>query len=257
MIFFDNITKKFPNGTIALQDVSFQIDPGEFCFIVGPSGAGKTTILRLLLREITPSQGTITVNGQDIAKIKKNNLPVYRRGIGASFQDFKLIEDRTVKENVSIVSEMIHSNQEMIDKQVNDILEMVKLPDKAEVFPQQLSGGELQRIAIARALATNPKIIFADEPTGNLDQSTGWEIMNILLEINKLGTTILVATHNQEFLQALKYRVIELEGGRIINDSKRIDRDKKTDKRKAEKITEKNDKNLQKAELKAVKPEKK
>ena len=198
MIRFENVTKEFPSGTTALQEVSFHIEPGEFMFFVGPSGAGKTTILRLMLREIEPSNGTIKIEGEDVSLLKKKKLPLLRRQIGAVFQDYKLIEDRTAAENVALISEMVKQTQEEVDEHVNQILEAVGLSDKNDLFPSQLSGGELQRTAIARALAIQPKIIFADEPTGNLDQGTAWEVMNVLLEICKQGTTVIIATHNQE-----------------------------------------------------------
>ena len=252
MILFEKVTKQFPNGTIALQEVSFHIEPGEFAFIVGPSGAGKTTILRLLLRELEPTSGDIIIEGQNLMNIKKKHLAQHRRKIGAAFQDFKLIEDRTVRENVSLVSEMIVPKFEEVKEHVQDILTTVGLGDRGDLFPSQLSGGELQRTAIARALATHPKILFADEPTGNLDQATGWEIIKVLLEINKSGTTVMVATHNQEFVKALRKRVIELEEGRIIQDSKPT---KEEDQKQAQ--TEKKEKAIPTKEKKVKKDQQK
>ncbi|MCH7951887.1 cell division ATP-binding protein FtsE [Patescibacteria group bacterium] len=221
MIVFENVTKEFPNGTVALLEVSFHIEPGEFVFIIGPSGAGKTTLLRLLLRELKPTSGTVQVDKRDLSEIKKRELPILRRQIGAVFQDYKLIDDRTVAENVALVSEIIKQNEEEIDEHVKEILSQVGLEDKADLFPSQLSGGELQRTTIARALAAHPKIIFADEPTGNLDAATSWEIINLLLMINKADTTVIVATHNQDIMQSLDKRVIELEKGRVVRDTKK------------------------------------
>ncbi|OGY22121.1 MAG: cell division ATP-binding protein FtsE [Candidatus Chisholmbacteria bacterium RIFCSPLOWO2_01_FULL_49_14] len=221
MIRFENVTKEFPNGTIAIDDVSFVIDPSEFVFLVGPSGAGKTTILRLLMRELHPTSGMINVDGSDLAAIKKRELPLLRRQIGAVFQDYKLISDRTVYENVALVSDIIKRTQREIDEHVNEILSLVGLEEKRDLFPSQLSGGELQRTTIARALATQPSIIFADEPTGNLDQATAWEIINLLLMINKKDTTVIVSTHNQDIVESVDKRVIELVKGRVVRDTKK------------------------------------
>lgn len=231
MIRFENVTKKFPNGTVALDNVSFVIDPGEFVFFVGPSGAGKTTILRLLLREFAASTGTIHLDGSELSEIRKKEIPAIRRQIGAVFQDYKLIGDRTVAENVALVSDIVKKNQQEIDAHVQEILSLVGLGPKAELFPSQLSGGELQRTSIARALATQPNILFADEPTGNLDQATAWEIMNLLLMINKKDTTVLVATHNQDIVDSVDKRIIELLEGRVVRDTKKP-------KKKTEKETE-------------------
>lgn len=221
MILFENVTKEFPNGTVALREVSFHLEDGEFAFFVGPSGAGKTTILRLILKDLEPTGGKITVGEQDLALLKKKLVPEYRRQIGAAFQDFKIIEDRTVRENVALVSEMVKPSLKEALTDVEEIIRTVGLGEKGDLFPSQLSGGELQRTTIARALAVKPKILFADEPTGNLDQATAWEILNLLLEINKQGTTVLVATHNHDFLSNLDKRVIELNQGRIIKDTKK------------------------------------
>lgn len=221
MIFFENVTKEFPNGTTALQEVSFHIDLGEFVFVVGPSGAGKTTILRLLLKELKPTSGKIQVNKKDLNELSKKQLPHLRRQIGAVFQDYKLLTDRTVFENVALVSEIVKQSKEEIEAHVGKILSLVGLEEKGDLFPSQLSGGELQRTAIARALATQPKIIFADEPTGNLDPATAWEIINLLLIINKEGTTVILATHNQDTVKSLDKRIIELEEGRVTRDTKK------------------------------------
>lgn len=242
MIFFENVTKEFPNGTVALTEVTFRFEPGEFGFLVGPSGAGKTTILRLLLKDLSPTSGKISVQGQDISELKNKYLPEHRRQIGSAFQDFKLIEDRTVLENVSIISEMVHSSKEESEQEVEKILELVGLKDKKDLFPSQLSGGELQRTAIARALATKPKILFADEPTGNLDQATAWEIINLLLDINKSGTTVLVATHNLEIIKSLDKRIIELNQGRVVKDTKKPKEEKQEPDTKEEEVEERKEK---------------
>ena len=235
MIVFENITKAFPNRTVALEDVTFTIDKGEFVFFIGPSGAGKTTILRLLLSEIKPTSGIVRIEGEDISLLKKNKLPALRRQIGAIFQDYKLLEDHTVKENVAMVSEMLKRTNEEIATQVEEILATVGLKEKADLFPTQLSGGELQRTAIARALTTNPKILFADEPTGNLDPISGWEIIKLLQKINQAGTTVLIATHSEEIVKALKKRIIELEKGRVVRDTKEAKTHKeKTGEKKTE-----------------------
>lgn len=231
MIRFENVTKEFLNRTTALHEVTFHIEPGEFVFIVGPSGAGKTTILRLMIKELFPTSGTIAIAEKELASIKKKDLHKLRRMIGAVFQDYKLLEDRTAEENVALISEMMKTTQEEVAEHVDEVLKLVGLDGKQELFPSQLSGGELQRTAIARALTTKPHIIFADEPTGNLDQATSWEIMNLLLKINKEGTTILIATHNQEITKTLDKRIIELDNGRIVKDTKKPTVKKKKDNR--------------------------
>ena len=215
MIRFENVTKEFPNGTIAIDDVSFVIDPSEFVFLVGPSGAGKTTILRLLMRELHPTSGMINVDGSDLAAIKKRELPLLRRQIGAVFQDNKLISDRTVYENVALVSDIIKRTQREIDEHVNEILSLVGLEEKRDLFPSQLSGGERQRVAIARALINDPKIIVADEPTGNLDSVNGKKIMDIFKSLNKQGRTVIVVTHD---IHIAKYanRIIRIKDGKIV-----------------------------------------
>lgn len=240
MIIFDNVTKEFPNGTTALQEVSFHIEPGEFLFITGASGAGKTTILRLILGELKPTAGKILVKGEEISLLKKKALPELRRQIGSVFQDYKLIDDRTISENVSLISEMIKQKKEEIDQHVEEILDLVGLKDKADLFPSQLSGGELQRTAIARALATQPQIIYADEPTGNLDEATTWEIINLLTKLNEDGTTVVIATHNQKIIDSLKKRIIELKDGRVVRDTKKPKKAvKKKTQEKAKKLEEK------------------
>lgn len=221
MIKFENVSKKYSQGTTALNNVSFSIDKGEFVFLVGPSGAGKTTILRLLLAEILPTKGKISVDGENVVKMPKSKIPFLRRKIGAAFQDFKLLFDRTVLENVSLALEILGKKEEEIKKEVQKTLSLVGLEDKADLFPVQLSGGEFQRTVIARAVVAKPKILFADEPTGNLDQDIGWQIVNLLKQINKMGTTVIMATHNREVVDSLAQRVIGLKKGKITSDKKK------------------------------------
>lgn len=218
MIDFQSVTKKFKNGTVALHDINLKIQPREFVFIVGPSGSGKTTFLRLMLREILPTHGKILIEGKDIAQIKK--IYELRRKIGAAFQDFKLLFDRTLTENISLILESQNIPLEKIKKTVDEVLELVDLSGKKELFPLQLAGGELQRAVIARALALNPSIIFADEPTGNLDPESAWQIVKLLKDRQKEGKTVIMATHNVEVVNTLNERVVRLEKGKIISDQK-------------------------------------
>ena len=219
MIIFDQVTKKFPNGTIALDNISFRIKPEEFVFITGKSGAGKTTLLRLLLREFLPSSGSILFDKTDIASLKRRDIPTLRRQIGAAFQDFKLLRDWTVAENIAMGLEILGQKETKIAQRVNHLVELVGLKDKADLFPAQLSGGELQRVVFARALAPEPKLLFADEPTGNLDSSTAMQIVDLLKDINSLGTTVIMATHNQDIVKDLKHRSINFEKGKITKDT--------------------------------------
>jgi len=221
MIKFDRVTKKFKQGTVALDKVSFKIKKGEFVFLVGPSGAGKTTILRLLLKKTLPSKGKIVVDGEDLEEIPKKKIPLLRRKIGAAFQDFKLLYDRTVGENVALALEILGKESSKIEEEVKDALSLVGLKDKADLFPIQLSGGEFQRASLARAVVGKPKILFADEPTGNLDMDIGWQIVNLLKQINKKGTTVIMATHEAEIVNSLDQRVIRLEKGKIASDKKK------------------------------------
>ena len=221
MIRFDSVTKRFPSGTIALRDVSFEIEPGELVAIVGPSGSGKTTILRLILREFPPSEGTITVNEFSVAKLKQKDIPKLRRSIGAIFQDFKLLEDQTIGENIGLVLEIAGKSDRDIAGRVLEVLELVHLSDKKDLFPKQLSGGEIQRTAIARALALHPAIIFADEPTGNLDHETALEIAAVLKDIHSKGSIVIVATHDDTMLDELNARVLLLREGKLIEKGKK------------------------------------
>ncbi len=220
LISFEKVSKLYSNQTKALDTATFAVDGGEFVFLVGPSGAGKTTLLRLLIRDLIPSSGKILLDKEDILKLKKSQIPQLRRKIGMIFQDFKLLSDRTVHENVGIALEILGKNKKEIDKKVGEVLHLVGLTDKMYLFPAQLSAGELQRSAIARAIISGPKILLADEPTGNLDPTTAWEILKILKEINKFGTTVLMATHNADVVNSMKKRVISMDKGKIVKDQK-------------------------------------
>lgn len=221
MIKLDNVTKKYPNGQIALEDVSLEIADGEFVFIVGPSGVGKTTFLRLFTREIFPSSGRIIVGEQDILAIPSKKIPLLRRRIGTVFQDFKLLLNRTIFENVAVPLEVIGKSDSQIEKEVSEVLEKVGLLEKASDFPIQLSGGEVQRTAIARAIVSRPQILLADEPTADLDPETAETIVDLLEKINKdEGTTIIMATHNAHIVNKHKKRVLSLKKGKVESDEK-------------------------------------
>lgn len=219
MIVFDSVTKKF-GSTVALENISLEIKQGEFVFVVGPSGAGKSTLLRILTKEIKPTSGKVMVGGADITKMKDKDVPNLRRKIGVVFQDFKLLEDRTVYENVALTLEVLDKKEEEIAKLVEHILKLVEIWDKKYLFPRQLSGGEAQRTAIARAVVGKPDVLLADEPTGDLDPKTAWGVIQLLNEINSWGTTIMMATHNQEIVNTLKRRVVILKNGKITKDTK-------------------------------------
>ena len=221
MIVFQKVTKVFANGDKAIDDVSFKVEPKEFVFVTGPSGAGKTTLLKLMLREFLPTEGTILIDKEDVTKLHPSKLPQLRRSIGAVFQDFKLLWDRTVGENIALTLEILGHKEEEIVKHVKQLLELVGLENKEDLFPGQISGGELQRTVIARALASKPKILFADEPTGNLDEATAMQIMDLLKEINELGTTVLVATHNEALVDKLGKRKITLEKGKLVTEKEK------------------------------------
>lgn len=219
MISFENVSKKF-GSTIALDNISLGVKQGEFVFIVGPSGAGKSTILRMLTREVLPTNGKIKIGAADITKTKNQDIPQLRKKIGVVFQDFKLLDDKTVFENVALTLEVQNKSDEEINKGVEHTLKLVEIWDKRNLFPRQLSGGEAQRTAIARAIAGKPDIVLADEPTGDLDPKTAWGVIQLLNEINSWGTTILMATHNQEIVNTLKRRVVILKKGKIASDTK-------------------------------------
>jgi len=221
MLKFDKVSKKFGDGTTALENIDFAVEKGEFVFLTGPSGAGKTTLLRLLIKEMVPSKGKVYFQGKNLADIRKSNLFQLRRKVGAVFQDFKILTDRRVEENIALVFDILGKTQKEEKKKVEQLLDMVGLQDKSRLFPKQLAGGEIQRLALARSLALDPDIIFADEPTGNLDPETAWQIIELLKKINERGTTLLVATHNFEIVDSLSQRVIRLEKGKIVSDEKK------------------------------------
>ncbi len=219
LVHFKDVSHKFKSGTLGLDKVSFSVKPGELLFLQGKSGAGKTTVARLLLRELLPTSGQVFIDNEDISQLKKRQIPHLRRKIGVIFQDFKLLQDRTVFENIAVALEIIKLEPQLIKTRVKDLLHLTGLEDRQDYFPRQLSGGELQRVAIARALAPQPKLIFADEPTGNLDPETGWQIVQLLQDINEQGTAVMIATHDQTLVDKLKVRVIELEHGKLIRDT--------------------------------------
>lgn len=221
MIEFVNIVKKYDHNVTAINKVSLKIDKGEFVFLVGPSGSGKSTFLRLLIKEEEPTSGKILVDGKDITKLKRKEIPFLRRKIGFVFQDFRLLYDRTVEENIVFALRVIEASEREIKTQLKSVLQMVGLTGKENYYPNQLSGGEQQRVALARALATKPPILIADEPTGNLDPKTAEEIFKTLQEINARGTTILVVTHAKDIVDTMNKRVIALDHGNVVKDEAR------------------------------------
>ena len=218
MITLENVSKSYAKGQPALNDVSLHIDKGEFVFIVGNSGSGKSTLIKLLLKELEPTSGTIIVNDQNLGKMKRRKVPKYRRGVGVVFQDFRLLKDRNVYENVAFAQRVIERPNRVIKKRVPEILTLVGLAEKYKSCPRELSGGEQQRVALARALVNRPNILLADEPTGNLDPKNSLEIMKLLEEINERGTTVLVVTHNREIVNSFRKRVITMRKGVIVSD---------------------------------------
>ncbi len=217
MVKFNKVTKTY-GDVCALKDVSFEVKDGEFVFLMGPSGAGKTTILKLILAEISPDVGEIRFGGYDVTKISQKDLPVLRQKVGCVFQDFKLLNERTAYENIEIALAVLGVPEPKWKERVEKVLKMVGLSDRKNLFPSQLSGGEIQRASLARALVVNPDLVFADEPTGNLDWDKADEIMQLLERVNKEGKTIIVATHNKEIVAKLKKRVIKLASGKIIKE---------------------------------------
>ncbi len=220
MIQFDNISKIYPRNSIALKNVSLRIKPKEFISVVGRSGAGKSTLLKLLLAEEKPTEGRVLFKNHDVHKLKGKELLLVRRKIGAVFQDFKLLPTKTVYENIALAFEVKGRTNQEIKEDVPQVLELVNLRDKADNFPAELSGGEKQKVTLARAIAQQPEIIVADEPTGNLDFINTWDIVNLLVKINQIGHAVLLATHDREIVNALNKRVITLEKGQIIKDEK-------------------------------------
>lgn len=219
MIKLEHVSKSYTAGIPALNDVSLDIEEGEFVFIVGDSGSGKSTLIKLLLKELEPTEGTIAINNKKLNKIKRRQIPKFRRNIGVVFQDFRLLKDRNIYDNVAFAQKVIGESNRSIKKNVPSMLSMVGLAAKYRSYPRQLSGGEQQRVAIARALINEPKILLADEPTGNLDNHNAWEIMKLLEEINSRGTTVVVVTHNLEIVKAMNKRVITMKKGVVVEDS--------------------------------------
>lgn len=218
VIKFENVSKKFSPAITAVSDINLEIQGGEFVFIVGPSGAGKSTLLRLLAKEYAPTSGKIFIDDIDVSRIKSKDIPLYRRKIGFVFQDFKLLDNRTVHENVALALEVRGQDEDDIRKEVERVLKLFEIWDRRNLFPAQLSGGEAQRTAIARAIVGKPDILIADEPTGDLDPQTSWSVLQLLNEINSWGTTIIMATHNAEIVNTLKRRVVSIKMGKITKD---------------------------------------
>lgn len=221
MIEFKNVYKKYSTGTEAVNNANFKIEKGEFAFLVGASGSGKSTLIKLILKEEEPTSGNIIINGKDTTFLKPKRIPYLRRSMGVVFQDFRLLSDKTVYENVAFAMNIVKATPKHIRRQVPMVLSLVGLSGKAKVYPDELSGGEQQRVALARALVNNPAMIIADEPTGNLDPETAWDIMNLLNEINLRGTTVVIATHAKDIVDQMKKRVIEIEKGVIVRDDRK------------------------------------
>jgi cell division transport system ATP-binding protein len=221
MIIFDQVTKRYTPTVAGLEDVTLQIDKGEFVFLVGPSGSGKSTFIRLILKELDATSGNLMVGGKSIVKLKRSKVPILRRNIGCVFQDFKLLPNRTVYQNVAYALQVQGKSRAEIRKKVPDIIGLVGLADKGDRFPHELSGGEQQRVSVARAFVNHPPLLIADEPTGNLDPDTSVGIMQLLYRINRAGTTVVMATHDREMVDKMRRRVIQLEGGRVVRDDRR------------------------------------
>lgn len=223
MIELKEVTKEYSKGIAALNGISIKIEPGEFVFVVGDSGSGKSTLIRLLMKELEPTSGEIRVMGKNLGALSHKQIPFYRRRIGVVFQDFRLLKDRNVYENVAFALRVTETASRVIKKKVPAALSLVGLAQKYKSFPKELSGGEQQRVAIARAVVNEPSILLADEPTGNLDPANSWEIMKLLQEANERGTTVIVVTHNHEIVKAMKKRVITMKKGIIVSDEKWVD----------------------------------
>ena len=218
MIHMKNVTKVYENGAVALNNINVDIRKGEFVFLVGSSGAGKSTFIKMLFREVLPTSGILTVNGRDVIRMANKEVPYLRRSLGVIFQDYRLLPEKTVYENISFAMQVIEAPRRLMQRSVNSVLDIVGLRDKYKCFPHQLSGGEQQRVAIARAIVNNPSIVIGDEPTGNLDPETSWGIMDIFQRINAAGTTIVMATHDKTIVDAMQRRVIAIEDGQIVRD---------------------------------------
>lgn len=221
MVEFRNVTKRYPNGTVALKNINLKIDKGEFVFIIGPSGSGKSTLLKLIMKEEVPTEGDVFVNGYEVSAMDNYDVPYLRRSLGIVFQDFRLLPNKTVYENVAFAMQITEALPKEIRRQVPMALALVGLSKKANAYPAQLSGGEQQRVALARALVNNPPLLIADEPTGNLDPETSMEIMRLLCEINHRGTTVIVATHEKSIVDMLKKRVVALDKGVLARDQQK------------------------------------
>ena len=220
IIALEHITKQYSEGIDALHDISISIDKGEFVFVIGKSGSGKSTFIKLLLKELEPTEGKLFVAGRQVTNLRRKQISQYRRRIGIVFQDFRLLKNKTVYENIAFAQQIIGASKRQIAFNVPIVLELVGLKDKGKMYPHELSGGEQQRVAIARALINCPTILLADEPTGNLDPDTAWDIMMLLKEVNAMGTTVVVVTHNNDIVDVMQKRVITLEDGRVIRDEK-------------------------------------
>ena len=218
MIELKEVTKEYSKGVAALNGINLTIEQGEFVFIVGDSGSGKSTLIKLIMKELEPTSGTIIVNGQNLNRMKHRKIPMYRRNIGVVFQDFRLLKDRNIYDNIAFAQRVTETPTRIIKKKVPAALSLVGLAQKYKSFPKELSGGEQQRVAIARAIVNEPKLLLCDEPTGNLDPDTSWEVMKVLEEINNLGTTIIMATHDKEMVNRMKKRVILIEAGKLKED---------------------------------------
>ena len=220
MIEFKNVSKKYGTGTVAVDNANFTIEKGEFAFLIGDSGSGKSTMIKMMLKEEDPTSGNIIINGRDITKIKPSKVPYLRRSMGIVFQDFRLLPDKTVYDNVAFAMYVVRASQKHIKRQVPMVLSVVGLSQKAKMYPNELSGGEQQRVALARAIVNNPSMLIADEPTGNLDPNTAWDIMELLNDINLRGTTVVVATHAKDIVDRMNRRVIRIDHGNIVRDEK-------------------------------------
>ncbi len=230
IIAMEHVSKHYSTGVDALHDITIRVEQGEFVFVVGKSGSGKSTFIKLLLKELDPTEGKLYVGGRQVTTLKRKQVTIYRRLIGVVFQDFRLLKDKTVYENVAFAQHIIGVPKKDIENNVPLLLQMVGLVDKADVYPDELSGGEQQRVAIARALINRPAILLADEPTGNLDPETAWGIMELLKEVNKTGTTVVVVTHNNDIVDAMQKRVINLEDGTLVRDDEKGGYDNAGDK---------------------------